>query len=234
VVFVVTALVGIGNEADELLGSTRTDVGGVTNGELLVRDTATPPAGASPLSMTIPCGCALPLMVLGEIVSDFNAGGCKVNCVEVDLALSVAVSVTGVGAVTCPACTWNCIHAVLPGIGTVAGTGRRLGLELLMLIVAPPADTAAVNCTWTQVDSPLKSGSFASVTETGVGGAELMVNVPVADQAVTAAVVGDESPCAERTRQNFVPEVSDRIVRVGPLSCGSSTSIEVNPESRAI
>jgi hypothetical protein len=75
---------------------------------------------------------------------------------------------------------------------------------------------------------------LASVTETGTGGAELMVNVPVADQAVTAAVVGEESPCAERTRQNFLPEVSDRTFRVGPLSCGSSTSMEEKAESRAI
>src|SRR6185503_17878966 len=142
----------------------------------------------------MPCGCAPPLMVLGEIVSDFNEGGCKVNCAEAELELSVAVSVTGVGAVTCPACTWNCIHAVLPGIVTVAGTGTAPGFELLMLIVAPPAGTAAVNCTATTVVSPLYSGSLASVTETGTGGAELMVNVPVADHAVRAAVVGEEFP----------------------------------------
>ena len=75
---------------------------------------------------------------------------------------------------------------------------------------------------------------MASVTETGTAGAELIVNVPVADQAVRAALVGEESPCAERTRQNFVPEVSDRISRVGPFSCGSSTSMEEKAESRAI
>jgi hypothetical protein len=75
---------------------------------------------------------------------------------------------------------------------------------------------------------------LSGVTETGTGGAELIVNVPVADQAVTAAVVGDELPCAERTRQNFVPGVSDRICRVGPLSCGSSTSMDEKAESRAI
>ena len=57
------------------------------------------------MSITIPSGCAAPVMVLGEIVSDFKEGGCKVNCAEADPELSVAVSVTGVGAVTCPACT---------------------------------------------------------------------------------------------------------------------------------
>jgi hypothetical protein len=105
VVFVVTAFVGIANEADGLPASTSTDAGGVTDGELLVRATTIPPAGACPLSITIPCGCADPLMVLGEIVSDFNEGGCKMNCADAELELSVAVSVTGVGAVTCPACT---------------------------------------------------------------------------------------------------------------------------------
>ena len=46
-------------------------------------------------------------MVAGEIVSDRKEGGCKVNCAEAEVELSVAVSVTGVGALTWPACTWN-------------------------------------------------------------------------------------------------------------------------------
>ena len=107
------------------------------------------------MSITIPCGCAPPLMVPGEIISHFNEGGLKVNCAEAEPELSAAVSVTGVGAITCPACTWNCIQAVLPGIVIVAGTGTAPGFELLRLIVAPPAETAAVSCTATQVVSPL-------------------------------------------------------------------------------
>jgi hypothetical protein len=155
VVFAVTAFDGIANEAEKLPAATSTDAGGLTDGELLVRVTMAPPAGACPLNITIPCGCAPPLMVLGEIVSDFNEGGCKVNCAAAEPELSVAVIVTGAGVVTCPACTWNCIQAVLPGIVIVAGTGTTLGFELLMLIVAPPAGAAAVNCTATQVISPL-------------------------------------------------------------------------------
>src|SRR6185503_2990651 len=129
-VFAVTGLVGIGNEAEKPPGSTVTDAGGFTNGELLERLTTAPPAGACPLRITIPCGCAPPLMVLGEIVSHFKEGGRKVNCPEAEPELSVAVSVTSVGAVTCSACTWNCIQAVLPGIVIVAGTGTALGFEL--------------------------------------------------------------------------------------------------------
>ena len=47
------------------------------------------------------------------------------------------------------------------------------------------------------LESPLKSGLVASEIDTGWGGAELTVNVPVADHAVTAAVVGEASPCTE-------------------------------------
>jgi hypothetical protein len=78
-VFAATLLDGIGNEAEKSPAATSTDAGGLTDGELLASVTTAPPAGAWPLSITIPCGCAPPLMVLGEIVSDFNEGGCKVN-----------------------------------------------------------------------------------------------------------------------------------------------------------
>src|SRR5215213_4735271 len=105
VVFAVTPLVEIGDAAEKLPGSTITAAGGLTTGELLERLTKAPPAGACPLSITMPCGCAPPLMVAGEIVNDFNEGGCKVNCAEAEAELSVAVIVTGVGADTCPACT---------------------------------------------------------------------------------------------------------------------------------
>ena len=46
VVFVVTLLVGMGNEAENSPGATVTDAGGLTIGELLERLTTAPPAGA--------------------------------------------------------------------------------------------------------------------------------------------------------------------------------------------
>ena len=147
--------------------------------------------------------------MLGDTDSDFSAVGCTVSWPEAEAALSDAVIVTGVGDVTCPACIMNCAHAVLPGIVIVAGTGAALGFELVRLMTAPLAATPAVSCTATQVDAPLVSGFVAKVTDTGVGGAELMANVPVVDHAVWAAVVWEEPPCVERTRQNFVPGVSD-------------------------
>jgi len=233
-VFVVTLLVGTLNEVEKLPGGTVTVDGGVAAGELLERLTTAPPAGAWPVSITIPPAFTPPLALVGVTESDFSAGGCTMNWTEAVPPLSVAVSVTGVGDTTCPACIWNCVQAMLPCIGIVDGTDAALGFELVMPMTAPLAGTAAVSCTATHVVSPLVSGSVASVIDTGVGGAELIVNVRGVDHAVTAAVVGEASPCVERTRQNFVPAVSDSTVREGPLSCGSSSSIDPKPESRAI
>lgn len=44
-----------------------------------------------------------------------------------------------------------------------------------------------------------------------------MRKVPVADQAVTAATPGAESPWVESTRQYFVPAVSVVTVSLGPV-----------------
>jgi hypothetical protein len=106
----------------------------------------------------------------------------------------LAVIVTGVAVETCPACIWNCSHPVLAGMVTVAGTGAAAGFELARLIVAPAGPTAAVSCSQTHVVSPLLSGFFAKLTDTGVGGAELIVKLLTVDHAVRAAVVGEESP----------------------------------------
>jgi len=233
-VFVVTLLVGTLNEAEKLPGGTVTVDGGLAAGELLERFTTAPPGGAWPFIIRTAPACTPPLMLLGVIESDFSDGGCTMNWTEAVPPLSVAVSVTGVGATTWPACIWNCVQAMLPGIVIVDGTDAALGFELVMPMRAPLAGTAAVSCTATHVVSPLVSGSVASVIDTGLGGAELIVNERGVDHAVTAAVVGEASPCDERTRQNFVPAVSDNTVRDGPLSCGSSSSIDENAESLAI
>src|SRR5712691_4377529 len=217
VVFVVTAFVWIGNETEKLPGATNADEGGLTAGELLERLTKAPLAGAWPFNITIAPACAPPLMVLGS-ESDFRDGGSTLNEADADAVLSVAVNATGVGEVTCPACIWNWVQAVLPGIVIVAGTGAAAGFELVRLVVAPLAGTAALSCTATQVVSPLYSGLIVSVTDTGVGGAELTVNVPVVEKSVTADVVGEAAPWNERTRQNFVPGVSDSTVRNGSVS----------------
>ena len=74
-----------------------------------------------------------------------------------------------------------------------AGTGATDGFELVngMDVVVDGADVSWIA---TQVVSPLVKGLAVNETDTGVGGAELTVNVPADDHAVTAAVVGDASP----------------------------------------
>ncbi len=205
----------------------------MTAGESLDRATIAPPGGAWPESMTIAPGCAPPVIDDGEIVSDFNAGGCTVSVPDADLPFSDAVIVAGVGDAAWPACIWNCVHAMFAGITMEAGTGATDGFELAN---ATEVVVAGADVSWiaTQVVVPLVSGSVVNEIETGAGGAELTVNVPADDHAVTAAVVADASPWAERTRQNFWPGVSDSTVRVGPLSCGSSSSIFLNRLSFAI
>ena len=71
----------------------------------LSRLTTAPPAGAWPLSITVSCGSAPPVIALGEIVIDLSDGGSTVTGKDVLPELSVAVSVICVGEVTCAACT---------------------------------------------------------------------------------------------------------------------------------
>jgi len=155
VVGVATALVESGNEVEKSPGATVTVGGGLTDRELLDRLTTAPPAGAWPFSITIAPACAPPLIVAGETDTDCSDGGSTVSWSVAVLPLSVAESVTGVGAVTCPVWTVNWVHAMLPGMAIEAGSGTALGFELARAIVAPPAGTAAVSCTAIQVPSPL-------------------------------------------------------------------------------
>jgi hypothetical protein len=150
----------------------------------------------------------------------FNVGGRSVNWLEADTPLSVAVSVITVGDVTCPNLIGNSAQACPPSIENVEGTGARAGCELASAIVAPPDGTAALSCSASLRSAPLYSNASApprTEKETGVAGAELIVKRPVADQSVSALVVGDESPCCERTRQNLGPDVSDNISWVGSV-----------------
>ena len=217
VVFTLTPLVASGNDTENCPGFTDTDAGGFTAGESLVNITVAPPGGACPLSITIAVGVAPPLIVPGEMVSDFSADSPTVSCPLADAPLSVAVIVAGVGEATWPACIWNWVQAMFAGIVIDAGTGAAPGFELARLIVVATGG-ALVSCTCTHVVDPLVTGLLVNDTDAGVGGAELTVNVPVADHGVTAAVVGEESPCTECTRQNFCPGVSDSTVRDGLLS----------------
>ena len=123
-VFAATLLVGIATETVEFPARTVASAGGMAEAELLLSSTTAPPAGAWPLSVISAPAWAPPLIVVGESEMDLSDGGSTLTCELADPELSVAVRVTGVVEVTCPVCIWNCIHAVLPGMLTVAGTGE--------------------------------------------------------------------------------------------------------------
>ena len=154
-VVAVTLLVGIWNTTEGLPAATVSTAGAWTAGELLLRLMEAPLAGATPLSMAMACTEIPPLNVVGDMESDWRDGGRTVSCAVADPELSEAVMVTGVSVVTWPAFSWNCIHAVFPGIVTVAGTGAAFVSELVKLMTAPPDGTAVVNWICTHVELPL-------------------------------------------------------------------------------
>ena len=154
-VFAETGFVGIETETDASPAGIVAMAGGIAEGESLEKSTTAPPAGARPLSITIAPACAPPLMLWGVSVMVLSDGGKTLNCTLACPELSVAVRVTGVVEVTCPAWIWNCIHAVLPGMLTEAGTGAAAGLELVRLITAPAAGAAPLSWICTHVVLPL-------------------------------------------------------------------------------
>src|SRR6185436_8846338 len=208
-------------------------------GESVERLTLKPPEPARPP----PSRSTQPVMVAPPVartvvcrVSSLSVGGRSVNWFDAVTPFSVALSVTTVGVVTWPTVKGNCDHACVPCIASDAGTGATEGCELASGIVAPEGGTPAVSCNATIPDAPLyiticslPSGAI----DTGVGGAELMVNWPVVDHAVLALVVGDERPCCESTRQYFGPEVNDSITAVGSVYWLLKASMLVKPGSVA-
>ena len=102
-VFAETRFVGIEIETDEVPVGIVANAGGIAEGESLLKSTTAPPAGAWPLSIAIAPTCAPPLMVPAFIVIDLSDGGSTLNCTLACPELSVAVRVTGVDEVTCPA-----------------------------------------------------------------------------------------------------------------------------------
>ena len=100
----------------------------------------------------------------------------------------------------------------------IAGTGAAVGFELVRLTTAPPGDVALLSCTVAISSSPLNGAGRVRLRPVTLGGAVLTVKLAAVEKAVTAAVVGELSPWAERMRQNLVPGVSESTVKVGPLS----------------
>jgi hypothetical protein len=177
-----------------------------------------------------------PLMVLGESTNEFNEGGLTVSWKEADEEPRLAVTVTVVVLVTWP--IWNAKDenstAWPAGTVTDAGTGTAVGLLLVSRTTAPPGGAAVLSCTSPNSSSPLNGAGRVKERDTTDGEAELTVKDAVWDHAVTAAVLGLLLPWKDRTRQNLVPDVSDRTSRCAGVIWGMSSSIELKAESRAI
>ena len=95
-----TVVVVTVKDTDGLPGATVTVAGTPTALELLARLTTAPPAGAAPLSMTMPPGAPPPLMRVGVTVSPLSNGGLTVKATDDGDAPSEALTVTGVAVVT--------------------------------------------------------------------------------------------------------------------------------------
>ncbi len=98
-----TWFVGIEIETDEVPAGIVASAGGMADGESLEKSITAPPAGAWPLSITIAPTIAPPLMCAAFSEMALSDGGNTLNCKVAWPELSVAVIVTGVGEVTCPA-----------------------------------------------------------------------------------------------------------------------------------
>ena len=145
--------------------------------------TTAPPEGAGALRVTVPVELVPPLTLAGLSVTEEigPTDGSTVTVAVVDDEPSVAVIVTGVGAVTVPPWYWNPDWATpAPPNGppvpivwmvTDAGTVSALGLELVSWTTDPPEAASALSWSCASPESPLGSNGVSGVTETTAGGA---------------------------------------------------------------
>src|SRR2546425_3726749 len=171
----VTALVLTVNVALLAPTATVTLAGTVAVDVLLERETAVPPLGAGPLSVTVPVGdCTPPVTLVGFSVSEERVGrACGSTVSEAVLVTPAydAEMVTGVDAVTALVLTVNVALLAPATTVTLAGT-LAATLSLLSSTCAPPASAGPPRVT-VAVDEwapPVTLGGIR-VSEEGVGGA---------------------------------------------------------------
>ena len=207
-VSVATRLVGMLKEVDSMPAGTVTVAGGRAARRELVRLTTAPPGGACPCSITMPPLVTPPFSRSGTPSRPSSEAGLTVKVCVVASEPIVAVTVTVTGAVTCPVLKLNRRNDVAPCTATDAGSGAACGFELDSVTVAPAAGTARFSWRSTSVSWPLARLPVRSVMVLTRSGPLAIVNVPVGDQAVAAAVPAVLiTPWKDRTRQNFGPAV---------------------------
>jgi hypothetical protein len=168
----VTFTVVIANVADVAPAGTVTLAGTAAETLELVSVTNTPPAGAAPLSVTVPVTPAPPTTDAGFTVTDLSeteaAAGFTVSAAVLETAPFVAVIVTAVTAVTVDVVTVNV--AVVAPAATVTDTGTdATALFDASVTTKPPAGAADVRVTVPVLDVPPVTdvGFKATVLSTG-------------------------------------------------------------------
>jgi hypothetical protein len=131
---------------------------------------AVPAAGAGPLKVTVSVTADPPLTEDGFTDTDTTVGvttGARVTLAVFVTPLYVAVTVTGVEAVTADGCTRTLAALCPAGTTTSAGTGKAL-LLLKSVTDAPPDGAAALSCTVRTAGAPAP-GFSETLTELRVG-----------------------------------------------------------------
>ena len=125
------------NFAEVAPAATVTLAGTLSAGPELLNATTAPPAGASPVNVTLLVVDVFPPMIeLGDSVTDESVAGTTVAVADLLTPPYVAVTVTGVELDTAPADTSNL--AVFAPAGTVTLAGAVSGPELPNVTIAPP------------------------------------------------------------------------------------------------
>jgi hypothetical protein len=117
------------------------------DGVSLISDTAIPPAGAAPVSVTVPWETMPPKTLVGFIESEFRTGGATVSAAVFSFTPSSAVMVMGVDPLTGYVVIVKVALVLPPGTVTLDGTLAADGMLLLNDTTTPPLGAAPVSVT---------------------------------------------------------------------------------------
>jgi hypothetical protein len=169
VVFAATTLVVAVKVAVVAFAGTVTLAGTCAAAVLLLDSVTTaPPAGAGPVSVTVPVDPAPPGTVVGLSVSELSTAAVTVRlavCVEPNVAEMVAEALVDTGLVV----TVKVAVVALPGTVTLAGTCAAAVLVLDSVTTAPAAGAGPLRVTVPVDEVPPSTEAGFKLTETATG-----------------------------------------------------------------
>jgi len=194
----VTALVFTVNVALLAPETTVTLAGTVAVDVLLERETAMPPLGAGPLSVTVPVEvCAPPVTLVGFSVSEERVGGACGSTVSEAVLVTPANDaeiVTGADVVTAPVLTVNVALLAPAATVTLAGTVAAAVLSLERETAAPPLGAGPLRVTVpVDGDPPVTLVGLSAIAESvaepgGVTVSEAVLVTPAYDAEIVTGV----------------------------------------------